>query len=497
MTTARTKLGRHGVTSAIAALVLCAVGLTSCDQNVKFTIFRAKLDDVRTGMAQYTQPDGAGAQCVLDPDRVDVGMLPLYTRRDQDLGRTVRELLVPGDLLAGCVLRLVDDLQDTAKECNVGKDDISFSLTDIHLLSSAPDAGGVQQKVCCGVGCVASDKVTAVDDCAATYGDGWTCNQNRNVCERDFAINALSFTFDPVGELGADRVVALVMDNSGSLLGYGDDGVPHPSDSTDRDTDGRQGFRIAALKGLTSALGAANDQVALYTYDTAGITGVQQQTKSGNCAEVAQDGWVAAGHTCLDETIKGLDLLVSSNPTGSPIYDAVVRAAGDLRARAAATGGNPILVVFADGPPDATDSALIDAINAAQNNNADPTDDIPVFVVHLDNIVVMDPPTGRYADYDALACATGGAYYYVDNADHLNDVYQKHLPFLTKGQYRLQVGYTELKLGDQYPAHSCYAIKTQVGLTIEGVDRTLALQKTSSLTGGGAKFDSRIHVCKE
>jgi len=59
------------------------------------------------------------------------------------------------------------------------------------------------------------------------------------------------------------------------------------------------------------------------------------------------------------------------------------------------------------------------------------------------------------------------------------------------------VGYTGLKLDAAYPAGSCYAIKTQIALTIEGEERTLALQKTSSLTGGGAKFDSRIHVCKE
>jgi hypothetical protein len=95
-----------------------------------------------------------------------------------------------------------------------------------------------------------------------------------------------------------------------------------------------------------------------------------------------------------------------------------------------------------------------------------------------------------------LACATGGAYFYVDSADHLTDVYTNHLPFLTQGRYTLQVGYTMLKLGDEFPANSCYAIKTQIGLTIGGEERTLALQKTSSLTNGGAKFDSRIHVCK-
>ncbi len=475
--------------------VLGGAALTACDQNVKFTIFRAKLDTVRAGMAQYTQPGAGGAQCVIDEDRVDVAMLPLYTRRDQDLGRTVKELLVPGDLLAGCVLRLQENLDDTAKECNVGTDDISFSLTDVHLLSSAEDAGVVHKGVCCGAGCIDSESVTAVDDCAAAYGEGWACNQNRNVCEHDFSMNALTLEFDPVGELGEDRLVAMVMDNSGTLRGDLD-GVPDPSKATDRTTDGRQDFRIAAAKNFAASLSPSADQVALYTYDTAGITGVAQQTKTGHCLDFADDGWVAAGHDCVGESILNLNTQVAVG-TGSPIWDAVVRASQDLRARKNATGGNPIMVVFADGPPDATDAALPDAIAAAQNNNADPADDIPVYVVHLDNINVMDPPTRRYADYDAIACATGGTYFYIDNAEHLNDVYQNHLPFLTRGQYTLEVGYTELKLGDAYPAHSCYAIKTQVGLTIEGVDRTLALQKTSSLTGGGAKFDSRIHVCKQ
>lgn len=469
--------------------VTVAAGLSACDQNVKFTIFRAKLDAVRPGMSQYTQASAASGQCVVDPDRVDVGMLPLYTRRDALEGRTVKELLLPGDNLAGCVLQLSEGVPDTAKDCNVGTDDVSFSLTDIHLLTTG------EERICCGVGCVAGAGVTVVDDCAATYGEGWSCNQNRSVCEHDFALNALSMEFDPVGDLGAGRLIALVMDNSGTLDGNLD-GVPTPSRATDRTTGGSQNFRIGAAKDFVGALHPTADQVSIYTYDTAGDTGVTQQTKTGACLELAEDGWVDAGEDCVDQSIKNLDKIVSSGP-GSPIWDAVIRAAGDLRARNEVTSGNAAIVVFADGPPDSEDKLLPDAIAAATNANEDPTDDIPVFVVHLDNLQVMNPPTGRYDDYDTLACATGGAYFYVDNAEHLANVYQNHLPFLTQGQYRLQVGYTGLKLDDAYPAGSCYAIKTQIALTIEGEERTLALQKTSSLTGGGAKFDSRIHVCKE
>ena len=179
-----------------------AAGLSACDQNVKFTIFRAKLDAVRPGMAQYTQPAEAPGQCVVDADRVDVGMLPLYTRRDSLEGRTVKELLLPGDNLSGCVLELVEGVPDTAKVCNVGTDDVSFSLTDIHLLTTGED------RICCGVECVAGTGITVVEDCAATYGEGWSCNQNRSVCEHDFELSALSMEFDPVGQLGDSRLIA-------------------------------------------------------------------------------------------------------------------------------------------------------------------------------------------------------------------------------------------------------------------------------------------------
>ena len=64
-------------------------------------------------MSQYAQGAAASGQCVIDPDRVDVGMLPLYTRRDSLEGRTVKELLLPGDHLAGCVLELVEGVPDT------------------------------------------------------------------------------------------------------------------------------------------------------------------------------------------------------------------------------------------------------------------------------------------------------------------------------------------------------------------------------------------------
>ena len=455
-----------------------------CPTAVRFEVFRAKLNELRFG-----------GTCVKSARRADLGLLPLSTRRDADSGRTVKDLVLPGDLLAQCTLR-VNEGPDSHGICNLGHEDVGLSLGAAQLTAEAGEGAGERQAVCCGVGCVQAGDVKVVEDCAAAYGEGWDCNQNRNLCEHRLEVGALGLSFEPVGDLDQARRLALVMDNSGSLLGYDGDGIPNPAQATDRTTDGRQGFRIAAARDLQGAL-QPDDEMAVYTYDGAGDTGVKLMTETGPCARAGEDGWVQAGDDCLVETILGLDQVVSPDGTGSPIYDAVVRAADDLRSRDAQRGAASVIVVFADGPPDGADANVSGAIAATVGDPGPTEDDIPVFVVHLDNTVVMDPPTGRFADYEALACATGGAYFHIQSADHLADAFAAHLPVRLLGRYDLRLDLSALDDRAAYPADACYAVKTHVTMALEGVERTLALQKVSSLTGGGAKFDSRIHICTE
>ena len=67
---------------------------------------------------------------------------------------------------------------------------------------------------------------------------------------------------------------------------------------------------------------------------------------------------------------------------------------------------------------------------------------------------------------------------------------------LSSGRYRLKVGYEELNLGGSYPAGACYAVRTDVQVTIEAEERTLSLTRRGTRRSGGALFDTRVFVCK-
>ena len=451
-----------------------------CLPMVKFTIFRAKLAGVRAGMARYAQPNGGGPRCVVDEDALDLSVMPTYMIRDRDLGRTRKVLLRPEDALGQCVLRM-GEARDEPGVCFLGTDDVALSQTRASLESQAGEP------ICCGAACP-DDGI----DCD-TLGDGWACDDGLGRCHQDLSMNTLSVDFHGLGARDEPRLLALVMDNSGSLDGS-DDGAPDPTRATDRTADGRQDFRIAAARELASSLGAS-DEVALYTFDTAGAAGVISRTAVAGCG--GDSGFAGAVDDCLGEAILGLGRATAAS-AGSPAWDAVTRAVEDLRGRKSAAQGRgaPAIVLFTDGPADGSAATAAEAIAAARGEEADPDDDIPVFVVHLDNVVVMAPATGRHADYEEIACATGGAYYRVESADHLHDAFGNHLPLQLQGSYTLRLGYSEMKLADSFPTDSCYAIAADVSVTIDGVEVSVSLSRRSSLIGGGAPFDTRMHVCK-
>ena len=295
-----------------------------------------------------------------------------------------------------------------------------------------------------------------------------------------------------MGEGAPGRAVALLMDNSGTLKGRGDDCVPNPPEATDRRPDGTEDSRIAAAKDLVWALDDGADFVGLYTFDTAGSSGVQSVTEVELSAAGTQ-GFVSDLDSVEDVVLK-ISRHVACG-AGSPVWDAVVRAADDLRELATSRRLDPVIVLFTDGAPDSSDAQLSDAIEAVVGDPGKPEDDIPVFLAHLDNTSVMDPPVGRYEAYETLACVSGGAYFHLDDPSKLDQLFMQHLPYATAGRYWLEVGYEELKLGDEFPSDACYAIRTDLKLTVQGTERILTLDVRAA-AGKGAQFDTRIHVCK-
>ncbi len=467
-------------------LLFAVTAVGGCDQNVKFSIFRSSLAQVRAGGSQYSQ-EAPGSQCQLNTRELDISLLPLTTTRDRK-----EELLRPGHLLSDCTLELLEGEDDGGGSCYLGTDDIVLSGSRVHLteLNGEP--------ACCGPLCKDPDDPDDTGDLpnppagCESLGEGWECNADRAVCRHGLTMKALHLDYVPLGDDSQPRAVAVLMDNSGTLKGRGPDCVPEPSEATDRTPGGTEDSRIAAAKDFVFALDSGRDLVGLYTFDTAGSSGVQSVT------EVEMNAAGTRGFVSnlpgVEDAILELGKRVACGP-GSPVWDAVVRGADDLREITASRRLNPVIVLFTDGPPDASDAQLSDAIEAVVADPAKAEDDIPVFVVHLDNVGVMDTPAGRYKPYEKLACVSGGAYFRLEDPSKLSQLFTLHLPYATAGHYRLGTSYEELTLGDEFPSGACYAIRTDLKLKVGRTEKILTLDIRAS-RGKGAEFDTRIHVCK-
>ncbi len=205
---------------------------------------------------------------------------------------------------------------------------------------------------------------------------------------RPFAMSAKAIRFQPIAPSGQRRRVALVMDNSGTVRGHLN-GVPNPSLATDRTTDGRQDFRIAAAWNFVSGLDGVGDRLAIYTYDSTGPAGVANTTASDAC-----------------------------------------RGARRIRS----------------------------------------------------------PSAGRRRRW--RGCDTGGGYFRTVSAEHLNDAFQNHLVYASRGRWIVEADHADL------PSDGCFAIETAVELTIGAVTNGTSLHERVSGTGTGPRFDARIHVCQ-
>lgn len=462
-----------------ACVALAVVGASSCDQNVKFSVSQSPLTALRAGGSRYAQEGGGAAQCAVNDELIDIGLLPLAPTRGGD-----DRLLEPGSTLTDCTLELAEGRGDADGFCYLGTDDVAFKLTKVQLTTYEGDA------VCCTRSCAAPHPVGGCE----ALGEGWACNEDRNECEYDkFSLKAISLDWVPVGDSGVGRAVALLMDNSGTLAGKGEDGVPVPENATDQST-GQVDNRIAAAKDFVYALSEGTDRIGVYTFDTAGASGVQSVTEVEANAGASR-GFIGSLRLA-EEAILKLGSREASGE-GSPVFDAVVEAVTDLRTPEAAAGRNPVIVLFTDGKEHSSE-ADVDAAIEAVLGGPEPADDIPVYVVHLDNVLVMNPIVGRYEPFVRLACVSGGAYFRLEDAAKLGNVFRDHLPFLTRGRYELDASYAMLSAGpesDVFPGDACYGIETQVSMTVEGVDKTVTLSKQAG-AGKGARFDTRPHVCK-
>ncbi len=454
-------LHRRRALGALVLGVLGLAGLTGCDNTVNIRIIQINLQDVFPAGNGYT-PEAAsegGGDCMFNPNSFDVKLLLLGNTRTRTL-----EMIQDGDLLGECTFAVGEGVSDD-KTCYFNAKSLDVVKSTVERLSRPCDS----QSPC---------------------DDGWSCNQYDRLCEAPIDLTVKSVEYHPVGNPNADkgRIVSLVVDNSGSIAGISSVGE-HTESKTDPEND-----RLAAATIFVKALGP-DDRVGVYALSGSGSDGVI--FKSLELSNGRGTGFLPPTSGVVTQAIGELQRGAQG---GTPIWDGIIQAVRDMDGAVDLDHYVPSIVLFTDGykkqdldgaeaqveyGPDATfDDAL-----AAVTSGPYP---IPVFIVHLENKVRT--PLGRDPKLAQLACASGGAYYYVTDPVETKTPYQKFFEHMTRGYYLAHFGYQALRLDDRFPAGEDYAINATVNVTIGGRSVPFHLEDGNIR---GMRFDSRVFVRKE
>lgn len=141
---------------------------------------------------------------------------------------------------------------------------------------------------------------------------------------------------------------------------------------------------------------------------------------------------------------------------------------------------NPVIVLFTDGTEGQGDTS-VKSLAEVQGDLVEAN--VPVIVIHLQprNPDYPEEVRGRSAEYQALACATGGEYLFVERAEQLSDERTSNLQTIVtnrvRGIWRLRTGTT---LGEA-PARR-YLLSTEVTATVD--DRARSYSVTQARDAG-------------
>lgn len=292
-----------------------------------------------------------------------------------------------------------------------------------------------------------------------------------------------------------NKLVVLVMDHSGSLSGI--DPIVGRPDSTLRTDyrDERISFFDQLVGGLPSdyfvSLVKMNDRGANITQCAAAeACGIPERVCSNPTKN--RDS-VKCGLRSLQFNEQGLTPM---NETLKRAMESIIR----LNADPSRTNDplNPVVVVFSDGTEDGDPSGDLFAEDGAgplyqQGVNGQP---VPIIFVHLGaprTSRFYEQPSGRSRDFQRLACATGGEYFFLeDPAEFLNNGDLKTIVLnRIEGIWRLL---SDTSLSYEPFESGGYLMSTSVTVSLAGEERTRALQQ--NVESGGAVKDSRVWMVK-
>lgn len=309
-----------------------------------------------------------------------------------------------------------------------GTDACLWSNTGFRCVPSASDRAEHVRRLMAATACAAPDGL----EVRFTLADPWEATIKTQTdpvvttgpvqVERadgetiDLSTEVQSAEFVPRPRQGDTPLIVFALDNSQSLFGGVDGMPPDPNRATDVRDD-----RIAFFYGLLPTLN---------TSAPVSVVSFQKQ-------RTVLDGMGAAPTRNRDITAGALMMLERGADGGTPLAQALREIPPAIMEPHAELA--PILVLFTDGIEggDTSDDAERSAMRAQVQAYADAQ--IPVIVLEL------KPPsvTGHAQTPDPLlvelACATGGAYLFLDNGDLLADGFTDQVRRLIDGTWRLRM----------------------------------------------------------
>jgi hypothetical protein len=245
-----------------------------------------------------------------------------------------------------------------------------------------------------------------------------------------------------------DRLVVLLLDNSGSLKGQ-----PDPLSPVDKATasDARD-ERITFLKNLVRLPYLEQDtyfSLVWFDQHQPHITPEFATPTRNRDVLVCPAG--ADGTKCqADAAMDGLTKLASGETGATPLADAL-----DQTYKVVINGDttqdlSPVVVLFTDGVESGDASASGKTVAEVAQSYANHTHGgertpVPVIVLHLQPTLASGLPRGRDPALYALACATGGEYIFLERADELttSETLEPLVANRLTGAWKLRVSSTD------------------------------------------------------
>ncbi len=321
--------------------------------------------------------------------------------------------------------------------------------------------------------CEASSDCPQGFQCSEIEGDA----ENRKYCVRDTNLQLRPGTLkfvspQPSNGVEPPMAVALVLDNSGSLTGFGVSDL----DSTvrpDRRTDPRDNRLTGSLTFLSALNGrqyATNTVASLWSFNGDSELGVNPLVGDINASPVRPYISDFGVPGTPDYTV--INQLSRAGKAGrSPVFAALNVVSQNMLDLGLAGRRANVVVLFTDGPDDsltvsegADEEQLAQGRRQWEENFQEAVDKLKeagarVFIIHLDTklsgngVVSLTPDgvnarpyplnsygqTGPIEEYSRIACETQGQYIYTEDASSLNSIFTD-VANMIGGMWEVEVG---------------------------------------------------------